>query len=257
MNLVKKEKTVFILVLLISLVMTVTIFSFDPIAQPIVYHNFADQNSYLNIPNFFDFISNLPFIVVGVLGLYHLKRAHCQILSTMRVAYYIFFIGVTLVGFGSAYYHFWPDNVTLVWDRLPMTIAFMALFSFVIGEFISQKIAHKLLYPLLLIGLFSVVYWAWSESHGAGDLRVYILVQFVPMIVMPIILLTFKSSFTHTQGYWFLLLAYLAAKLLEHFDGEVYAFLGVISGHSLKHLAAALGIYLFLLSLKERKLSTL
>ena len=256
MFLAKKEKIIFTFIVLVSLLMTVTIFTFDPIAQPIVYHNFADQNSYFNIPNFFDFISNLPFIIVGLLGLYHLNCGHLQILSTLKVAYYIFFIGVTLVGFGSAFYHFWPDNATLVWDRLPMTIAFMALFSFVIGEFISQKIAHKLLYPLLLIGLFSVVYWAWSESQGVGDLRIYILVQFIPMVVMPIIILTFKSSFTHTQGYWFLLLAYLMAKLLEHFDVEVYAFLGLISGHSLKHLAAALGIYLFLRSLKERHFSS-
>lgn len=256
MLLVEKEKLFLSFIVLLSLIMTVVVFSFDPIAQAVEYHDFADHNSYFDIPNFFDFISNLPFIIVGLLGLYHLRKNNCHILEPLKVAYIIFFIGVTLVGFGSAYYHFCPSNATLVWDRLPMTIAFMALFSFVVGEFISQNIAHKLLYVLLLTGLFSVAYWAWSESQGMGDLRAYILVQFIPMIVMPVIILTFKSSFTHTQGYWFLLLAYLAAKVLEHFDRQVYLFLGIISGHSLKHLIAALGIYLFLASLKKRKLSS-
>lgn len=253
MLLAKKERIISALIVSITLVMTVLMFTLDPISQPISYHNFADQNSYFGIPNFFDVISNVPFIFVGFWGLYSLFKNYFQTISTLRIAYYIFFMGVTLVGFGSGYYHFWPDNSTLVWDRLPMTIAFMALFSFVIGEFISQELARKLLYPLLLIGLTSVFYWAWSESQGIGDLRVYILVQFIPMIVMPIIILFFKSRFSHTRGYWFLLLAYLVAKLLEHFDDAVYAFTTFISGHSLKHMVAAFGIYLLLVSLKERK----
>ena len=38
---------------------------------------------------------------------------------------------------------------------------------------------------------------------------------------------------------------YVAAKLLEHFDGQIFATLSVISGHSLKHVAAAIGVYFY------------
>ena len=254
MNFTDKEKNSLIIMLVISFFAVVGVFLLGPIAQEVSYHDFADKHSYFNIPNFFDVISNVAFIVVGLSGLYHLFGRDCRVFQSNRPPYCLFFIAVIMVGFGSGYYHLWPDNTTLVWDRLPMTLAFMALFTFIIAEFISKEIALKLFLPFLLLGLVSVVYWAWSESEGIGDLRPYILVQFLPMLLIPVILLVFKSAYTNTEGYWYLLLAYFVAKLLEYFDKEVYEFLGFMSGHSLKHLVAAFGIYLLLRSFKSRRL---
>ena len=135
-----------------------------------------------------------------------------------------------------------------------MTIAIMALVSIVIGEFVSIRWAAMLLFPLVIIGILSVLYWYWTETTGHGDLRPYILVQFLPMIALPIILVCFESGFTKTSGYWLLLSAYVFAKIFEHFDGEILLATGVISGHTLKHLAAAAGIYLLLVSFRRRRL---
>lgn len=254
MNLTQKEKNTLLLLVFLSVTLCIVLFSLEPIAQDNSYHNFADKNEYFSIPNFFDVLSNLAFIVVGFSGLYHLFGKNCRVFQIDRLPYCLFFISVTLVGFGSAYYHLWPDNTTLVWDRLPMTLAFMALFTFVISEFISKTLALKLFYPLLILGLCSVLYWTWSESNGVGDLRPYILVQFLPMLMIPIILLRFKSAYTNSEGYWYLLTAYIVAKVFEYFDKEVFDLLGFISGHSLKHLVAAFGIYLLLRSFKSRRL---
>jgi hypothetical protein len=133
-----------------------------------------------------------------------------------------------------------------------MTIAFMALFSIIISENISVRSGKTLLLPLLLTGMLSVAYWHFSETRGTGDLRLYALVQFYPMIAIPIILICFRSRCTHVYAYWWLLLAYIIAKVFEHFDAEVYNVSGFISGHSLKHLAAALGMYVLLVSYQKR-----
>src|SRR2546430_1898790 len=91
------------------------------------------------------------------------------------------------VGFGSAYYHYAPSTPTLVWDRLPMTVAFMALFAMVVRDRISESCGRVLLWPLVLAGVTSVGYWHWSEFHGRGDLRAYAVIEFLPMLLMPLL----------------------------------------------------------------------
>ena len=170
------------------------VFSIDPIAQDPGYHQFADQRGLINVPNFFDVISNLAFVIVGVMGMRLIGSGRATGgLPELQAVYLTFFVGVFLTGFGSAYYHFHPDNQTLLWDRLPMTIAFMALFSAIIGETISPRLALKLFIPLLATGMASVVYWHVSELNGSGDLRAYVLVQFLPIMLIPLMLVLFTS----------------------------------------------------------------
>jgi len=233
--------------LLISLAAMISIFFIDAIPQDLNYHLFNDQSLILNIPNFWNVVSNLPFLVVGILGVKWVKNSKAISLTQQR-AYYTFFIGVALVAFGSSYYHLAPTNNSLLWDRLPMTIAFMALFSIVIGEFISEKLNELMFFPLVFLGGFSVLYWRYTEGQGQGDLRMYIVIQFLPMILIPLILLLYKSKGQQVKGYPFLLLAYFIAKLLEFYDGQIHDVLMVISGHSLKHIMAAFGVWLLLKS---------
>ena len=175
-----------------------------------------------------------------------------KIITDAKTSYVLFFMGILLVSVGSSYYHLHPTNYTLLWDRLPMTIAFMALFSIVISEFISIQKGKVLLVPLILVGIVSVIYWHFSEYFGIGDIRFYALVQFYPMLAIPIILLFFNSKFTTTKAYWLLLLSYVIAKLCEHFDLEIYNTLHFISGHSLKHISAAIGLYTILKAYEKR-----
>ncbi|MBW1297078.1 alkaline phytoceramidase [Aquimarina litoralis] len=198
----------------------------------------------MNIPNCWNVISNYPFVIVGGLGVIYFTRN-----NKLQMSYLLLFLGVILVAIGSGYYHLFPSSHSLIWDRLPMTIVFMTLFSIIVREFISVKLGRLMLLPLILIGLSSVLYWVYGES---GDLRLYGLVQFYPMVAIPIILIFFTSKYTSGLEYWMLLAFYIAAKILEHFDSEVYEFLGFISGHSLKHILAAMGLYVLLHFYKKR-----
>jgi hypothetical protein len=109
------------------------------------------------------------------------------------------------------------------------------------------------LLPLLIVGLVSVGYWAWTESHGVGDLRPYAIVQFLPLLMIPVILLTHKPVIGEARYFWWMLAFYVLAKLLEYFDADIFAFGYLISGHSLKHVAAALTPTVFLYSLISRR----
>jgi hypothetical protein len=162
------------------------------IPQSQSYHDFADRRALLGIPNFGDVASNLLFAVSGGWGLVFLfaQRGHERFIDPReRWAYIFVFLGLFLTAFGSGYYHLAPDNARLVWDRLPMTLAFMGLVSAMISERVSVPAGFYLLPLLLLLGAGSVVLWWYSEARGVGDLRFYAAVQVYAGLIMPVLLL--------------------------------------------------------------------
>jgi len=215
-------------------------FWLDRIPQDPGYHQFADQGAWSGIPNFWNVVTNLPFLVVGWIG--YSRRGRLEGAS-LRVHYILFCIGVALVGVGSAYYHWAPSNSTLVWDRLPMTVAFMALFSAVIRDRVSERLGQALLWPLVIAGVASIDWWYWSELSGRGDLRPYAVVQFLPMLLIPLMLLMFKGRGLRAGWLWATLAAYLAAKTAEYFDASIYSATGILGGHGIKHLLGALAVW--------------
>ncbi len=230
------------------------LFLMAPIAQDPAYYKFSDIKPVFNIPNALNVLSNLPFLWVGLVGMLALSRENeLTIVEANKSAYYALFLGTALVAFGSGYFHWWPANHTLLWDRLPMTIAFMGLVSIIITEFISPDWGRRSLYPLLLLGIFSVLYWHFTEAGGQGDLRPYVFVQFFPVVAIPVTLALFPSRFSQVSAYWWLIASYVAAKVFEHFDPQFHQIFGVISGHSIKHLVAALGVYILLRGFRLRR----
>jgi hypothetical protein len=218
------------------------------IAQPPDYHNFADQRTLLEVPNFFNVISNLPFLLVGVWGLMLAlsRRASAAwpfINPVERWPYVIFATGVALTCFGSAYYHLAPDNARLVWDRLPMTLAFMSLLSALWMERVNLRAGLVALGPLLVVGVASVMHWYTSEQRGTGDLRLYLMVQFYTLVLILLILGLFPARYTRGADLVVAMGFYVLAKILEWSDRQIFNLGHLISGHTLKHLAAALGIY--------------
>lgn len=213
------------------------ILTLPAIAQDPAYHQFVDQRAIAGIPNFWNVVSNLPFLFVGLYGLYACGQARWLELSH-RYPWTVAAMAAIFIAFGSGYYHWHPDNRTLFWDRLPMTLAFMGVFGAAIAERISTRWGYVLLGPFLLLGLWSVEVWRRGELTGAGDLRFYAVVQFYPMAAIPLILLLFPTRYTKPGGWWALLGLYAAAKLFETFDAQF----SPLSGHTLKHMTAALAL---------------
>jgi len=204
--------------------------------QDPAYHQFADARTVLGVPNGWNVLSNAPFLVVGLLGL---ATCHRRSGHPARVAWVIAFTGIGLVSLGSAWYHRSPSAAALVWDRLPMTIGFMGLLVAVLEPSIGGRASRLLLAPAVAVGLGSVAFWHWT-----GDLRPYVWVQFTPllMIVAVLALGPRRPGAVSLLG---ALLFYGAAKGLEAGDAAIHAASGgLIAGHAVKHLFAALACLL-------------
>jgi len=230
----------------------------EPIRQDLGYHLFADSRGFLGIPNFNDVVSNAGFALVGARGILAVVGVDRHAIFVQRAdarPYVIFFVGVALVSLGSGYYHWAPSNERLLWDRLPMSVAFMAFSSAIIADRIDTRAGNTRLLPILIVlGLASLFYWDYTERLGHGDLRFYAFVQFYPVVALPVILWLFREYRYVTGRYIAWVFAwYGLSKVLEHFDKQVFGILGyTISGHTLKHLAAAVSALVVLRMLSSR-----
>ncbi len=244
-----------VVVLAVVVAAAVIICSFVPrIPQDELYHEFADQRMMFGIPNFWNTVTNLPFLLVGLAGLrICLPQVPRGGLRELQYVYATFFAGVTLIALGSAYYHLHPTTAALLWDRLPITVAFLAFFCAVVGESISPLWGGRLLAPLLVAGAASVVYWSVTESRELGDLRPYVLVQFLPMLLIPLVLWMYGSTLTRSGYVWAILMTYALAKAAEFFDGALLEATGIFSGHSIKHLLSGLAALWMAMALVKRR----
>ena len=206
-----------------------------PIPQDQSYHRFADERTLLGVQNFWNVVSNFPFIAIGAVGLRQFYRDP----ATLTL-----FLGIFLTAFGSSYYHWNPNDDTLFWDRLPMTLCFMAILAAVIDERVNVKFV---LWPLLATGILSLMLWRWT-----GDLRLYGWVQFFPGVALPLLFLVFPPRYSGTFYWLVAVLLYAVAKLFEFADYPVYRSF-ILSGHTLKHLFAAVACFAILRYFQKRR----
>jgi hypothetical protein len=223
-------------------------FGAAPIVQPTAYHDLADQRSLLGIGHFWNVVSNLPILAVGLMGLDLLRRKR----EEAAAAWAALFGGSVLAAFGSAWYHSNPNDTTLIWDRLPIGIAFMGFFTALLVEHLegaAREIARRLLAPLIVLSAAAIWWW-----HASGDLSLWVWVQAAPMLAVVLVLALLPGRYTHRRYLAYALACYAAAKLLELGDVQLMQWSGgLMSGHALKHVAAAAGVWCFYFMLRERK----
>jgi hypothetical protein len=207
----------------VALIVSAFFFFVPPIAQNETYHLFADSRTIWGIPSFWNVASNLPFAVIGILGLWKLRGAFDRVL----------FAGALLTFFGSAYYHLAPSDARLVWDRLPMALVFMTLLACVMSRENDSPSSRHLLAFLVTCGVASVLWWSMTN-----DLRFYVIVQFGPLLILiPALWFVRDARFLAA-----VLALYALAKLAEFYDRAIFSGLPT-SGHTAKHVLAATATY--------------
>jgi hypothetical protein len=223
--------------------------------QPLEYHDFVDDRTLWGIPNFQNVVSNLAFVLAGAAGFVVMARTPSAFVrSSERWPYYVFFAGLVLTGLGSAYYHLDPNNETLFWDRLPMTFAFAGLVAAQIDERMSPRLGIVLLPVLLVIGAASVVHWLATERAGVGNVLPYAILQGYTMAAVLLLAFTHPSRYTRASDIYWVFAAYLAAKITETLDVQIWEWTaGLVSGHMLKHLFAALSGVIVCITLLRRR----
>ena len=229
----------FLIFVALLLLVTISVLALvPPFPQPQSYHAFADQRVLWGIPHVGDVLTNLAFLVAGLGGLQvlHRHRRELQDAQIWLLPYWLFAAGLCMVAIGSAYYHVAPSDDRLFWDRLPMSIAFMALLAAFIADRIDPRIGKLSLVPLLILGAATVLYWRTTD-----DLRPYLLMQGTLIASLVAVSAMFPPG-KSLRGGNFIALAgfYILAVVCEQRDTQLWELLGhTISGHNIKHVAAA------------------
>jgi hypothetical protein len=256
-ELIRRQRLAWVWLLTIATLAAVAVL--PPLAQPQEYHRFADRRAVLGIANFFDTVSSVALLIVGAWGLIFVwqdrKSRHPAAFAepSERRFYAVLFGAVALAGFGSAYYHLAPDNERLAWDRLPIAVSFASLFAATIAERVSMTVGLRLLPALLALGAGSVLYWRWTELYATENLWPYVAVQFYSAAAIVLIVVLFPSRYTRGSNVPGAIGIYALAKIAEALDQEIYALGNIVSGHTLKHVTAAIAIYWILRMLQKRR----
>lgn len=242
------------LVVLVALAGALAALLLPPLHQPHEYHQFADQRTWFGIPHFLNVISNVGFLLVSLAGLGFLwnqttaKASRSFVEPAERIPYAAFFLGILFTGLGSAYYHWRPSDSTLVWDRLPMTMAFMSLLAATIAERIDLRVGLRSVGPLIFAGAASVGYWRWR-----GNLWPYAAAQYYSILLVVLMIFLFPPRYSRSADLLWVTALYALAKLAEALDARILAASRLVSGHTLKHLIAALAVYWVLRMLVKRQ----
>jgi len=210
-----------------------------PIPQLARYHEFADQRLLFGVPHAADVLSNVGFACIGAYGLVRLwpMRRHPS-LAGGWAGYALFLVALVLTGAGSAYYHWSPDDGRLVWDRLPIALACAGLLGGACGDNKPSFDAVAVTALLAAAAIASVAWWYLTASSGEGDLRPYLLLQALPLLLIPLWQASAGAPRADRVAFAMAILLYVAAKAAELSDHEVLAAVTWISGHTLKHVLA-------------------
>jgi len=227
----------------IAVACAIAALALPPIAQTASYHAFADGRTLLGVPNFWNVATNVAILAAGIVGFRAVAMGPAGSGAASRPCWLTLFAGFVLTAFGSTWYHWAPDSARLVWDRLPMTIAFMSLLAAMIADRIDARAGRTLLLPLLAVGIASVAWWQWTMTHGREDVGPYAFVQFAGVVLVLLGAVLFPRAGSGGRGTAPIVaaaLVYLGAKGAEHLDDRIYALGGLVSGHSIKHLLVGL-----------------
>jgi hypothetical protein len=214
------------------------LYAWGPIAQPAGYHAFADRRILGGVANGGDVLSNAAFSLAGLWGLWRLRRAGSDV-RRESVALWLFAAILVLVAAGSAYYHLAPTNARLVWDRLPIALACGALLAAAYIRTHDTDLTLTLPLGMVAFGAATVLWWWFTESRGRGDLRIYVMLQAAPLVLVPLWQWIARSPERERAWFGVAVLLYVLAKVAELQDRAIYEALGFVSGHTLKHLLAA------------------
>ena len=218
-----------------------SIFLLPDFPQDQAYHQFADQRTLWGIPNALNTLSNLGFLYAGLWGLMALALKKLIFASSVEIRLAgLFFAGLVLTALGSGWYHLNCRDATLAWDRMGMVVTFAGVLGLAAAQKISLRAGQWLGIGSFFAGIAAVLWW---QTHA--NLMPYIVIQFGGMALVA--WFAFVPSKRPGVSWGLLIICYVVAKLFEAGDAPVFRLSGNwVSGHTLKHVAAAGAAFAFL-----------
>ena len=119
-----------------------------------------------------------------------------------------------------------------------MSLGFASFIGVLIADRIDVQTSNWITPILIFFGFFSV----WEIYYGDRGTQNYVVLQ-VGSILFSLLVMSLRPSGRLPNGPFYIgLVPYVCAKLFEAADKGIYDILGVISGHSLKHVMATIGL---------------
>ncbi len=244
-----KESRVVVALVLVLLSLILWIWPYLPEMDSNTYFNFADHRNILGIPNALNVLTNIFFFISGFIGIKLSFKNRNRINKFQFTNYLLFSLAILFTSFGSSYFHLSPNSETLIWDRLPMSVAFSSLISMIIADRLSSKSGAWVLAILIPYGLFTVL----GYGYHFISIRPYIFLQFGSILFVGLIIAFLKEEKISNSALWACLGFYTIAKIFEFLDSFVFDLTSIISGHSLKHFFAFLAVHKIIMTLREIK----
>jgi len=208
----------------------VAVIALGPITRGPEFHRYADGRTWLGIPHAGDVLSNLAFLLVAA---WAMPAARARGVPGAVAACG----GVAAIGLGSGIYHWAPSDPTLVLDWASIAVTLMLVVVAVGRDRIGPRAGHALLAFAPLGAALAVGWWVWTGGTSGGDLAPYVAIQALGVGLPPLIALAAPGRI----GAGWLVAAvggFALARVLARHDAALLDAIGV-SGHSLKHVAAA------------------
>lgn len=227
------------------------------VPQAAHYHDFADQRALWGLRNALDVLSNLPFALIGVLGLWRgVWQAPAAVRADSAPPWLaLVFGGLLLTAAGSSYYHLMPDDWRVFWDRLGMVLVFAGVLALALQSVLSRRAAVVTAVLVLALGPLSL--WVWLQT---GQLLPWAVLQGAGMVLLLAVALWQRFSAVNARAAegqllwpWGAVVAWYAlAKVLELGDSFVWSISHHwVGGHALKHVAAALALVPLLIMVRR------
>jgi hypothetical protein len=124
-----------------------------------------------------------------------------------------------------------------------------------LAERLDARLGRLALWPLLALGVLTVLYWYGTERAGAGNLIPYAAYQAWSIVLIVGLLLLYPARrYTHGRFLAWAAVWYGLAKIFETYDLTVYRLTGAtLSGHTIKHVLAAIGVFAIVWQLRLRR----
>jgi hypothetical protein len=226
-----------VLLLVSSLLLAgIALLAWGPLPLGAHAHEYADGRTWLGVPNAANVLVNLPLFWLAVWGWCVTRLSAWP--RALRLPWQGFHLWVMVTSLASAMYHAAPTDALLVVSRTCQACAFGLLILGLLAERVSPRfgsggacVAASVV--VLLAGLMIV--YSGRQAHGGVDLRPLVLLELVPIILIPVALLRLASDQGRLAGWLLALAVYAAARVAGLADTSIFSVTGWVSGHTVMH----------------------
>lgn len=228
-----------VLLAALTLAALVGLLAWGPVPLDAGTHRYADQRDWLGLPNAGNVLANLPLLLVALWG-WHATLASGWPARLRRAwaGFHACAVGGSAI---AAIYHVAPTATGYVLAQMAMSAAFVLLTLGMLAERVHAGIGGRpVATTATLVGAATLAALAsGSVGDGAVDLRPFLLLQLIPVLLIPAGALSLPGAHTRPSDWLLMLVAYVAAQAFDVADAAIHAATGWIGGHALMHLALA------------------